>query len=79
MTNDIRVGDSVFVKPDEAESYVAAIRNKIKDGRVGEVKRHREWTNDFIVEFPAAGRKQMFRHHFRASYLQKVDPVRPSI
>lgn len=73
MSGEIEVGDRVFVKPEEAEGYVAAIRNKIKDRRVGEVRVRREWGNDFIVEFPAVGRKKVFRHNFRPSYLQKVE------
>lgn len=74
----MKIGDLVVVS--DPEGYVAEVRNKIKDGRVGEIVNLDDREDYAMVRFPATTRRKEFRHRFRTRFLEpavQVDP--PSI
>lgn len=70
----MEIGDKVIVT--DPDGFVADVRNKIKDGRVGEVVRLRD--DDYaLVSFPQVGRRKEFRHAFRLRFLEPA-PLAPA-
>lgn len=67
----MNVGDQVIVA--DPDSFLADLRNKVKNGRVGEITRIRDDGYAFVT-FPAVGRRKEFKHAFRPSFLEKADP-----
>lgn len=65
------VGDLVVVA--DPDGFVAEVRNKVKNGRVGEVVRVRD-DSDCMVSFPKAGNRKQFRHAFRQTWLSPAPP-----
>ena len=63
----MNIGDQVVVS--DPEGFVAEVRNKIKNGRVGEIVKMDD-ADYALVCFPAVGRRKQFRHHFRVKLLE---------
>ena len=62
------IGDQVFVN--DPDGYVADLRSKIKNGRVGEIVKLQDGDPNFAyVRFPGGGRRKELRHAFRLSAL----------
>lgn len=69
---EMQVGSQVIVK--DPNDFLAEVRNKVKDGRVGEIVRLRD-DDSVMVSFPKVGRRKEYRHAFRAIFLSPADPV----
>lgn len=67
----MKVGDKVIVN--DPDSFIAEVRNKVRDGRVGEIVRVRDDDSAFVV-FPKMGRRKEYRHAFRSRFLSPADP-----
>lgn len=70
-STQFKKGDWVIVTT--PEDYIAQVRNRIKGGRPGEVVNVREDGDSVFVRFPAQGRRQEYKHHFRVRALAPVD------
>lgn len=63
-----QVGDRVVVS--EPDDYLAEVRNKVRGGRVGEIRSFQAHNTEMAwVVFPAAGRRKEYRHQFRVGAL----------
>lgn len=69
----MKIGDQVIVT--DPDGYVAEVRNKIKNDRVGEIVRLDEGDDYAYVRFPAVGRRKEFRHQFRLRFLRPADTL----
>lgn len=63
-----QVGDRVIVR--DPDDYIAEVRNKIRNGRVGEIRSFQASDPGIAwVVFPGAGRRKEYRHQFRVDAL----------